>query len=129
MTLAIIDLGAAPSLVREIAEATGSTQVPVEHRRFPDGEAYLRLLGEADGSDGLVFAPPAGVTEGVLPMLFAADAARAQGARRVGLVAPYLGYKRQDQAFKPCEAVTSRTFARLISSTFDWLLTVAFIAN
>jgi len=46
------------------------------------------------------------------------------GARRVGLVAPYLPYMRQDARFHPGEAVTSRTFARFVSQTFDWLVTV-----
>jgi ribose-phosphate pyrophosphokinase len=42
----------------------------------------------------------------------------------VRLVAPYLAYMRQDKAFRPGEAVTSDSFARLISSLFDGLATV-----
>ena len=53
-----------------------------------------------------------------------ADAARAQGARRIGLVAPYLGYMRQDKAFHPGEAITSVTFARLLSGAVDWIVTL-----
>jgi ribose-phosphate pyrophosphokinase len=53
-----------------------------------------------------------------------ADAARALGAKRVGLVAPYLAYLRQDRQFRPGEAVTSRTFARLLSGYADWLVTI-----
>ena len=41
-----------------------------------------------------------------------------------GLIAPYLAYMRQDKRFHDGESVTSRTFARLVSSTFDKLLTV-----
>ena len=57
-------------------------------------------------------------------LLFAADAARELGAKRVGLAAPYLCYMRQDRRFQPGEAVTSRSFAALISRHFDWLVTV-----
>ena len=57
-------------------------------------------------------------------LLFAADAARQLGARKVGLVAPYLCYMRQDRSFKPGEAVTSRSFAALLSRACDWLVTV-----
>jgi ribose-phosphate pyrophosphokinase len=124
VTLVVFNLGAAPGLVDDVATATGATELQVERRDFPDGEAYVRLLGSVFGSDVLLFAPPAGIAGSVLPILFAADAARMQGARRVGLVAPYLGYMRQDRAFKEGEAITSRTFARLLSTTFDWLLTV-----
>lgn len=52
------------------------------------------------------------------------DAARDLGARSVGLVAPYLPYLRQDKRFAPGEAITSRTFAGVISRHFDWLVTV-----
>jgi ribose-phosphate pyrophosphokinase len=40
------------------------------------------------------------------------------------LVAPYLAYMRQDKRFKPGEAVTSRSYARLLSGHFDFLVTV-----
>jgi ribose-phosphate pyrophosphokinase len=59
-----------------------------------------------------------------LPLLFAADAARDLGAASVGLVAPYLAYMRQDRRFEPGEAITSGTYARMVSSHADWLVTV-----
>jgi ribose-phosphate pyrophosphokinase len=59
-----------------------------------------------------------------LPLLFAADTARDLGARRIGLVAPYLAYMRQDIRFHAGEAVTSRTFAAILSRHLDWLVTV-----
>ena len=40
------------------------------------------------------------------------------------LVAPYRAYVRQDRRFRPGRAVTSRHVARLISGTFDWMMTV-----
>lgn len=60
----------------------------------------------------------------ILPLLFAAATARELGARKIGLVAPYLAYMRQDQRFKPGEAITSRQVAHLLSDAFDWLITV-----
>jgi ribose-phosphate pyrophosphokinase len=124
MTLALINLGVSPVLVSDVAVASGSQVLQIDQRSVPDGEAYLRLLEPVSDKDVLFFAPPAGQAATVLPVLFAADAARDQGARRVGLVAPYLGYMRQDRSFQEGEAVSSRTFARLLSGTFDWLLTV-----
>jgi ribose-phosphate pyrophosphokinase len=59
-----------------------------------------------------------------LRLAFAAAAARDLGAARVGLVAPYLAYMRQDKSFHPGEAVTSVAFARLLSAGIDWLVTV-----
>ena len=42
----------------------------------------------------------------------------------MNLIAPYLACMRQDKRFHDGESVTSRSFARLVSSTFDKLLTV-----
>jgi ribose-phosphate pyrophosphokinase len=122
--LALLNLGAADTLVSEVAGKLSCRIMPVEQRSFPDGEAYVRLTEEVSGQDVLIFCSLDHANDKVLPLLFAADAARFQGARRVGLVAPYLAYMRQDRMFHDGEAVTSRTFARLLSGAFDWLLTV-----
>ena len=96
----------------------------IERRQFPDGESYVRLLTPVEGRDVVLLCSLDRPDTKILPLLFAADAARTQGARSVGLVAPYLAYMRQDKAFNPGEAVTSVTYSRLLSSHFDWLITV-----
>jgi len=45
-------------------------------------------------------------------------------AGRIGLVAPYLGYMRQDKKFQQGEAVTADIFAAFLSQTVDWLVTI-----
>lgn len=95
----------------------------LETRRFPDDETYLRYITPPSGHVVLV-ATLAHPDDKILPLVFAAATARELGAKTVGLVAPYLAYMRQDRRFKPGEAVTSRHFAKLISSYFDWLVTV-----
>lgn len=110
-----------------LAQSLGlALSVPVESpvtRRFPDGEAYLRV-GEVQGRDVAIVASLDRPDEKTLPLLFLADALRAEGAASVGLIAPYLAYLRQDRQFLRGEAVTSRTFARLLSGAFQWLVTV-----
>jgi ribose-phosphate pyrophosphokinase len=59
-----------------------------------------------------------------LPLLFASRTARELGARSVGLVAPYLGYMRQDARFEPGQAVSSVHFAAFLAGAFDWVITV-----
>jgi ribose-phosphate pyrophosphokinase len=96
----------------------------VEQRQFPDGETYLRVHAEATGRS-VVIACTLNEPDGKsLPLLFAADALRDLGAARIGLAAPYLAYMRQDARFFDGEAVTSSTFARLLSRSFDWIVTV-----
>jgi ribose-phosphate pyrophosphokinase len=123
MTPVLFDMGGSARLAARVAERLGKGLTPVEQRRFPDGEAYVRLAGPVEG-DVLFVDSLVRTDETVLPLLFAAEAARTQGAHRVGLVAPYLAYMRQDMAFHEGEAVTSRTFARLLSGAFDWMVTV-----
>lgn len=96
----------------------------VETRRFPDGESYVRLHGDPRGRPVDIVCTLARPDPGFLSLVYAADAARALGATQVNLVAPYLAYMRQDKRFQPGESVSSLSFARLVSSTFDRLLTV-----
>lgn len=93
-------------------------------RRFPDGESLVRIDTPVDGANVAVATTLDHADAKALPLIFAADALRELGAARVVLVAPYLGYMRQDARFHPGEAVTSRSFARLLSSSFDALVTV-----
>ena len=95
----------------------------LETRAFPDGETYLRFLADPAGRALGFVCTLNRPDEKILPLLFAAATARELGAASIGLVAPYLAYMRQDRRFKRGEAVTSRTFARLLSDAFDWLAT------
>lgn len=99
-------------------------QVEHELRAFPDGESYIRMLSEVDGAEVTVLADLARPNAHALELLLVAATLRAQGVRRLALVAPYLPYMRQDCAFKPGEAVSSRHFAALLDAHFDALLTV-----
>jgi len=110
----------AKQLVRTLSGDTGT----IEMRTFPDGETYLRILSNVAGRSVAIVCTLVRPDDKVLPLIFAATTARELGAAKVGLVAPYLSYMRQDQRFKPGEAVTSRKFAELLSNEFDWLVTV-----
>lgn len=120
----ILSMPGNEAFARQLADAGRGEVGKVETRRFPDGETYLRLLSPVAGRIVDVVATMAGPDRDFLRLAFAADAARSQGAARVRLIAPYLAYMRQDKAFNPGEAVTSKTFARIISSLFDGIVTV-----
>ncbi len=96
----------------------------IEHRQLPDGETYLRVVNDVGDREVILLSSLDHPDAKLLPLLFAADTARELGARRIGLVAPYLAYMRQDIRFHPGEAVTSRTFAAILSRHLDWLVTV-----
>ena len=96
----------------------------LEVRSFPDEETYLRWRTSPKTRDVVLLCTLDRPDGKVLPLLFAAAAARDLGAASVGLVCPYLGYMRQDRRFLPGEAVTSRHFAAVLSAHCDWLVTV-----
>ena len=102
----------------------GMQAVELESRRFPDGESYLRFREDLKGRSVIFVCTLNDPDSKTLALLFAARTARELGASRVGLVAPYLGYMRQDRRFRDGEAVTSVHFAALLSQAFDWLATV-----
>lgn len=93
-------------------------------RRFPDGEAYVRLDQTTLSPDVVIVCSLDRPDEKFLPLAFLVAALREHGAKRVGVVAPYLAYLRQDRVFQPGETVTSRHFAQLVSRIFDWLITI-----
>ena len=112
------------ALVQVLVDQLDAQNTEVEIRRFPDGESYLRITEPSDGINAIVVCSMQQPDEKVLPLLFLVDTLKELGASSVGLVAPYLCYMRQDIRFQPGEALTSRTFATLISQKFDWLVTV-----
>lgn len=107
-----------------LVRALQAERAGLELHRFPDGESLVRLDADVTGRTVIVtcsLARPDGKT---LPLLFAADAARDLGASKVLLAAPYLAYLRQDRRFHAGEAITSRTYASLLSAAFDGVASV-----
>ncbi|TIR19923.1 MAG: ribose-phosphate pyrophosphokinase [Mesorhizobium sp.] len=96
----------------------------IEVRSFPDEETYLRFHTDVKNRSMIIVCTLDRPDAKFLTLAFAAATARELGARRVGLVAPYLAYMRQDKRFHPGEAVTSVAFARQLSAEVDWLATV-----
>lgn len=97
---------------------------PVTVRRFPDGESYIRIAGDVAGREAVLICSLDRPDEKLVPLFLLAGAARENGAHRVGLVAPYLAYMRQDRRFNAGEATSAKHVARWIGTQFDWLVTV-----
>lgn len=104
--------------------ASGWRLGDMEMRRFPDGESYIRVGADVRDLDVAILCQLHQPDSKIMPLLLLADTLRDLGARRIGLIAPYLAYMRQDKRFKPGEGVTSHYAASLLSRHFDWLLTV-----
>lgn len=95
-----------------------------EIRHFPDGESYVRLLSRVARCDVMVVCSLNNPDTKLVPLMWLAAALREGGAARVGLVAPYLAYMRQDAIFRDGEIVSAHYFAALLGRAFDWLVTI-----
>jgi ribose-phosphate pyrophosphokinase len=108
------------ALATQLGAELGTSEV----RRFPDGDSYVRLDTPVAGRAVILVCTLDRPDEKFLPLSFMATTARELGADRVGLVSPYLAYMRQDKRFRSGEAVSSVHFAKLLSESIDWLITV-----
>lgn len=108
----------------EIAAHLGTVSRPLDWHHFPDGESLVTIPDRLSGEDVAVVATLRDPDRLALPLRFAAATAREMGARRVGLIAPYLGYMRQDHRFHPGQSISAILFSGFLSESFDWLVTV-----
>ncbi len=120
----VVDIAGETTWADELTRRLDAERAQMECRSFPDGETYLRVDSRVADREVIVIASLEDPNPRIVPLLFAAQTLRELEARRVGVVIPYLPYMRQDARFKPGEAVTSRYFGGLLSSYFDWLITV-----
>ncbi|MEM1909671.1 MAG: ribose-phosphate diphosphokinase [Thermofilaceae archaeon] len=98
----------------QLARILGAELGSVEVEKFPDGETYVRVLSEVDGKRVIyVNSLQRGPNEALVETLLTLDALRDLGAREVHAVIPYMSYARQDERFKPGEAVSITTVAKL----------------
>lgn len=93
-------------------------------RRFPDEEWYIKINSDVKNRELIMVASLNQPDKKLLPILFWARTARELGAVKIGLIAPYLAYLRQDTQFQSGEGITSKYFATLLSEHMDWLITV-----
>jgi ribose-phosphate pyrophosphokinase len=124
MTTIIFDFPKPTALGQSLRKLMGVEEGIVVTRSFPDGETYLRVETDVEGHEVIVNASLYQPNDWLLNLMFLADTLVKQGAKRVVLLAPYLSYMRQDKVFHSGEAITSATFAQLISGYFDHLVTV-----
>ena len=89
---------------------------------FPDGE--IRVTATPAASTTVIYASLDRPNEKIISLMFAAEALRRGGARRLVLLAPYLCYMRQDAAFHEGEAISQRVIGPLLAGCVDRVITV-----
>lgn len=111
------------SQAQRLAVRLDAPLIEVVLHHFPDGESLIRLPPSLP--EHLIICRSLNQPNGkLIELLLCATTARELGGRRLTLVAPYLGYMRQDIANRPGEAVSQRIIGKLLADLFDDVLTV-----
>jgi ribose-phosphate pyrophosphokinase len=124
VTAVVLALPGNEDLAAALADALGAERGALALRAFPDGETHVRVGTAVAGRHVVLACSLRGPDARTVPLLLTAATARDLGAARVGLVAPYLAYLRQDARFAPGEGVTARYYPRILAGGLDWLVTV-----
>ncbi|MDO8909470.1 MAG: ribose-phosphate pyrophosphokinase [Pseudohongiella sp.] len=124
MSILMFSMPGQEQLAQNLLQRTGWLAGNMILRHFPDGETYIRVLDDVKGREVVILCQLHQPDSNVLPLLLLADTLHDLGATKVGLIAPYLAYMRQDKRFNEGEGVSSHYFAKLISRHLDWLVTV-----
>lgn len=112
---------------QRLAQACGLPLATIACHRFPDQELKLTLpaaAAEAPPDTLVIYRGLHRPNEKLVELLLLARHARQLGVRRLLLVAPYLGYMRQDIAFQPGEIVSQQVIGGFLAELFDGLITV-----
>jgi ribose-phosphate pyrophosphokinase len=111
---------------RDLAELAGIPYADIEIHKFPDGESKVTLPAELLNSHRhiIIYRSLDHPNDKLIELILAAEGAKELGAENLTLIAPYLAYMRQDKAFNPGEVVSQRVIGKLLSKSFDGVITV-----
>ena len=107
----------------KLAKALALPCHTIQRHRFPDGESKLTLPAELP-EHVILCQSLDQPNEKLLELMLAAKTARALGAKKLTLVAPYLCYMRQDKAFNPGEVVSQGIVGGFLADLFENVITI-----
>lgn len=111
-------------LARTIYQTLDYELGKMTQHQFPDEETVITIHSDVAGREVIFITSLDKPNEKLLPLIFAVETARELGASKITLVAPYLAYMRQDKQFESGQGITSKYFAKFLSSYFDCLITI-----
>jgi ribose-phosphate pyrophosphokinase len=120
-----IVLQSLPSSTRDATRLAMQLGVPfheISTHFFPDGE--MRLTVGPAASTTIIYASLDRPNDKLIALMFATEALRREGAKRLVLLVPYLCYMRQDTAFHAGEAISQRVIGPLLARCVDRIITL-----
>ena len=98
-----------PELATEIADCLGTKVLETAAYDFANGEMYVRYTEPVRGADMFVLQCHSGdINKWIMEQLIMVDALKRASARTITVVAPFMGYSRQDKKHQGREPITAR---------------------
>lgn len=112
----IIGGSASQKLAAKVARDLGENLIPIETRRFPDGERYIRVNGKVPKEVVVIQSTGYPQDENLMELFLLLKNLKSLGVERTRVVIPYFGYGRQERRFKSGEAVSAVIIAELLEA-------------
>ena len=124
--LALVTGRAYPEQAQETAKYLGTDVLETTAYDFANGEMYVRYTEPVRGADAFVMqAHTEPINKWIMEQLIMVDAMKRASARSITVVAPFLGYSRQDKKHQGREPITARLMFDLFRSAgADRIMTV-----
>lgn len=107
---------ASTDLAKSIASLARRPLVKWELQLFGDGEIRPIVQEDIKGCEVVIIQSTYPPAAHILELLLLIDAAKQAGANQVSVVAPYMGYLRQDKIKQPIEAQRAALLVKLLNS-------------
>ena len=112
----IIGGSASQKLAAKVAWNLEENLSPIETRKFPDGERYIRINGEVPKEVVVIQSTGYPQDENLMELFLLLKNLKSLGVERTRVVIPYFGYGRQERRFKSGEAVSAVIVAELLEA-------------
>ena len=107
--LVLVTGRAYPELAEKVAECLGTEILETTSYDFANGEMYVRFTEPVRGADVFVLQCHSGdINKWIMEQLIMIDALKRASAKSITVVAPFLGYSRQDKKHRGREPITAR---------------------
>lgn len=120
----VFDLFNQTHFLNTICKTLGYVSGKAIIHEFPDEEILIKIETPVKDKPVIIIASLDIPNNKIAPLIFSAETLRELGASKITLIAPYLAYMRQDKRFHDDEGITSKYFAKLLSTYFNRIITI-----
>lgn len=113
----IIGGSASQKLAALIAKELNETLCPMETRRFPDGERYIRIGGDVDPDVTVIQSTGYPQDQNLMELFLILKTLKSLNVNHIKVAIPYFGYGRQEKRFKSGEAISAQVIAELLEAS------------